>query len=59
MLSDFDITKEAGGAGRSLIKEFKGISAKGNIVIRFTPAAGASVRVPIICGVELIAEDKK
>ncbi len=59
VLSDFDIAKEAGGAGRSLIKEFNGISAKGNIVVRLTPAAGASVRVSVICGLELIAEDKK
>lgn len=59
VLSDFDIAKEAGGAGRSLVREFKGIAAKDALVIRLTAAAGASVRVPVICGVELIAEDKK
>ena len=58
MLSDFDIAKEAGGAGRTLVKEFKGINAQGNIVVRLPPAAGASVRVPILCGLELICEEK-
>jgi hypothetical protein len=59
VLSDFDIAKEAGGAGRTIIKEFHGIPTQGNIVVRLTPAAGATVRVTVICGLELIAEDRK
>jgi len=59
VLSDFDIAKEAGGAGRTLIKEFTGISARGNIVVRLAPAEGAAERVPVICGLELIAEEKR
>jgi outer membrane protein assembly factor BamB len=59
VLSDFDIVKEAGGPGRTLVKEFTGVSAKSNFVIRLTPAEGASVRVTVLCGLELIAEDKK
>jgi outer membrane protein assembly factor BamB len=59
VLTDFDIAKEAGGASRTLIKEFTGISAQGNLVVRLTPAAGAEVRAPILCGLELILEDKK
>jgi outer membrane protein assembly factor BamB len=59
VLSDFDIAKEAGGPARTLIKEFKGITAQGNIVVRMTPAAHSGVRVPILCGLELILEEKK
>ena len=59
VLSDFDISKEAGGAGRTLIKEFKGVSAQGNLLIRLTPSAQAQVRQSILCGLELILEDKK
>ena len=39
VLSDFDIVKEAGGSLRTVIKEFKGISAHTNIVVRLTPSA--------------------
>lgn len=59
VLSDFDIAKEAGGPGRSLIKEFPGIMAQGSIVITLTPAANASVRESILCGVEVVIEQKK
>ena len=59
MLSDLDIAQEAGGPARTLIKEFKGISAQGNIVVRLTPSAQARVRVPILCGLELIQENKE
>ena len=59
VLVDFDIAKEAGGPGRSVIKEFKGISAQGNLVVRLTPSASAEVRAAVLCGLELIAEEKK
>jgi outer membrane protein assembly factor BamB len=59
VLTDFDIAKEAGGANRTLIKEFNGISARGNIVVRLTPAAGTEVRATILCGLELILEERK
>lgn len=55
VLSDFDIAKEAGGTARSVIKEFTGVAAKGNLTVRLTPADGAAVRAPILCGLELIA----
>jgi hypothetical protein len=59
VLVDFDIAKEAGGPGRSVIKEFKGISAQGNLVVRMTPSAQSEVRATVLCGLELIAEEKK
>lgn len=58
VLADFDVVKEAGGPARTLIKEFKGITAQGNLIVRLTPAAGAEVRAPILAGLELIAETK-
>jgi outer membrane protein assembly factor BamB len=59
VLSDFDIVKEAGGRARSVIKEFKGISAQGQLTVRLDPSVHAAVRAPILCGVELISEEKK
>ena len=59
VLSDFDIVKESGSRARTVIKEFKGISAQGQLTIRLDPSVGATVRAPILCGVELIAEEKK
>ncbi len=59
VLSDFDIAKEAGGAGKSLIKEFNGVQARGSLVVRLTPTNNAEIRQTILCGVELILEEKK
>jgi outer membrane protein assembly factor BamB len=58
VLSDFNIAKEAGGRARSLIKEFKGISAQGQVTVRLDPSATATVRAAVLCGLELIAEEK-
>jgi hypothetical protein len=59
VLTDFDIVKEAGGPMRSVIKEFNGITAQGQLTVRLTPTAQAEIRAPILCGLELIAEEKK
>jgi hypothetical protein len=59
VMSDFDIVKESGRTRRTLIKEFKGISAQGQMTIRLDPSVQAAVRAPVLCGVELIAEEKK
>lgn len=56
VLKDFDIAKEAGGPARTVIKTFKGITARESLTLRFTPAANAEVRAPVICGLELFAE---
>ena len=57
MLKDFDIVRDAGGPRHSLVKEFTGIEATGQLAVRLTPAA-AAVRSPILCGIEIIAEKK-
>ena len=56
VLSDFDIAKEAGGSLRTVIREFKGTSAQGNITIRLTPTVATAKHGPILCGLELIAD---
>jgi outer membrane protein assembly factor BamB len=57
VLSGFDVAKEAGGAGRSLVREFKGILAREEIAVRFAPTAGAEIAVPLLCGIEILAEE--
>ena len=53
VLHDLDIVKEAGGYNRGLTREFKGITAEETIKFEFSPK---TVRPPLICGIELIAE---
>jgi outer membrane protein assembly factor BamB len=57
VLGNFDIHKAAGGAGRIVVKEFPHVSIGDDLVIRLTPAADAKSG-PVLCGVELIAEQK-
>jgi hypothetical protein len=57
VLNDFDIAKEAGGSLRSVVREFPGISARGSLAVRLSPA-NASSAAPVLCGLELIAEDR-
>ena len=53
VLHDFDIIKEAGGYNRGIIREFKGIAAEETMNLEFVPATDM---LPLICGIELIAE---
>ncbi len=59
VLVNLDLAKEAGSSLRTVVKEFPGISARGQLTIRLTPAAGASLREPVLSGIELIAEERK
>jgi outer membrane protein assembly factor BamB len=56
ILKDFDIVKEAGGPNRSLVKEIKGVKMTRDLILTFTPSGNATVKVPLICGLEMIAE---
>jgi hypothetical protein len=58
-LTDFDIVKEAGGPDRTLVKEFRGVTACNELTIRFTPAASAARREAVVCGVEILAEEPR
>lgn len=56
VLERFDIAKEAGGAFRPVVKDFKGIGVKDDLRITFTPAPTAQAG-PLLNGIEIIAED--
>jgi outer membrane protein assembly factor BamB len=55
VLHEFDIAREAGGADRSLVKEFRGVRASGDLLLRLAPSAG-SASATVLCGVEVIEE---
>jgi hypothetical protein len=57
VLKGFDIVKESGGPNRSVMHEFKGVMARDELVLTFRPTPGAAVAVPLVCGVEIIAEE--
>ncbi len=52
ILTDFDVAKEAGGPMRGIVKEFKRIGVKRELVITLTGRKGE----PILSGVELVAD---
>ena len=56
MLERLDVVGEAGGAERTLVKEFRGVRVAGDLTVTLKPSAGASIREPILCGVEVQAE---
>jgi len=55
VLKDFDIAKEAGGTNRTIIKEFTAVAIKDDLRIAF--AGKSENHGPLLCGVEIIAED--
>jgi hypothetical protein len=55
VLEAFDIVREAGGADRPVVKEFKGIKVKDDLSVTLT-AASAGQASPLLCGIEIIAE---
>ncbi len=59
-LADFDITKEAGGARKSIIREFHDVLAGETLTVLFTaPGKGIDYRglPPIVSGIEVIEEE--
>jgi outer membrane protein assembly factor BamB len=59
VLKDFDVLKAAGGPFRSVIKEFNGVEAAQSLTVALRPSSLAQVRAPLLCGMELVAEEKK
>jgi hypothetical protein len=53
VLKDFDIAREAGGPLKEVVREIKGIRAGQTLTLALTPTVGE----PLLCGVELVAED--
>ncbi len=66
VLENFDIAREAGGANRTVVREFKGINVKDDLkvalcVAGILPAPEGGTRStrqaePLLCGIEIIAE---
>ncbi len=56
VLPALDITKEAGGQHRGLLREFQGLHASDAVTLEFLPL---TQKPPLICGIELIAENRR
>jgi hypothetical protein len=56
VLKAFDIVKEAGQANCTVVKEYKGIKIKDDLKIALTPTDEGEAE-PLLCGIEIIAED--
>jgi outer membrane protein assembly factor BamB len=50
VLKGFDVAKAAGGPGRPIVRQFKGIAVRENLEIKMRASAGQ----PLLCGVEAI-----
>ena len=55
VLAEFDVAKVAGGAGRSVVQEFRGVPVEDVLKVDLKPPAGQTAR-PVLSGVEIIAE---
>jgi len=52
VLKDFDIVREADGARRAIVREFKGVKAGKALTLSLAPRQGK----PLIRGMEIVAE---
>jgi hypothetical protein len=57
VLENFDISKEAGGARKAIVKSFEGIMVKDELRVSLASSEGSPVGEPVICGIEVIASD--
>jgi hypothetical protein len=55
-LPALDISHEAGGPQRALVKEFHDIRVRRDLTVTLTPDPACSSPVTILCGIEVIAE---
>jgi outer membrane protein assembly factor BamB len=56
VLSHFDISKEAGGPGRVVVKEFRGITVSDELRIALWPAEDDHTGTTVLCGIEVHAD---
>lgn len=57
VLKELDPVKEAGGRLRSIVKEFKGVKVKRELVVTFQPSTTAKVGESLINGIEIVEEE--
>ena len=55
VLENLNVGKEAGGAARGLVKEFKGVKVGRDLTVRLTPADPVGP-LPVLSGIEIVAE---
>jgi hypothetical protein len=53
VLRDFDVSKEAGGPGRGVVREFRGVTVGNDLTVTLTLSEGPG---PVLCGIEAVAE---
>ncbi|MHC4711912.1 MAG: outer membrane protein assembly factor BamB family protein [Planctomycetota bacterium] len=56
VLENFDVVREAGGARRTIVREFDGVMVRDRLVITFQRAEN-STKGPLICGLEVAARE--
>ncbi len=59
VLKDFDVAKSAGGRYRAIVKEFKRVGVKSKLEVALTPSGGFNKTMPVLCGIEVIAESPR
>jgi len=57
VLDDFDIAAQAGGANKTLVKQFDHVNIAGTLNVKCTPAKDHPDSLPLLCGIELIREE--
>jgi len=57
ILRNFDITKDAGEQNRLVMKEFRNIEIENDLVIEFNPDDKTNTDVPVISGIEILAQE--
>jgi outer membrane protein assembly factor BamB len=55
VLRGFDVAREAGGPGRGVVKEFKGVKVVKELMVTLTPT-GPAENGPVLCGIEAVQE---
>ncbi len=55
VLRAFDVSREAGGPLRGVVREFRGVVVQKELTVTLTPADGAAP--PVLSGVEIVAEE--
>jgi len=56
VLKRFDVAKEAGGRNKIVMREFKGVKVKGDLMLTLTPGGSAAIKETILNGIEIVAE---
>jgi outer membrane protein assembly factor BamB len=56
VLKEFDVSAEAGGPNRVIVREFQGVRAGRDLTVTLTPAGPDTTSAPLLCGVEVEAE---